>query len=94
MKIRISEDVLKKITDRNISRLEIEQCFLNVEDGYCEDDRAIHKTNPPTKWFVAPTDKDRILKIMFVPEKDGVDLKSAYEATDNVCRIYKKFAGK
>jgi hypothetical protein len=92
MKIRISDDVAKKITDRNITPLEVEQCFLNVEYGYCEDTRAKHLTNPTTKWFVAKTDKDRTLKIMFVPEKDGVDLKSAYEATENICRIYKKYA--
>jgi hypothetical protein len=90
--VRISEDVLAKICARNISLKEVEQCFYNVEFGYCEDTRAHHKTDPITKWFVAPTDKDRLLKIMFVPRENGVDIKSAYEATPNVMRIYRKFA--
>jgi hypothetical protein len=96
VKIRISEDVLKKIAaqtpERNITPLEVEQCFMNVEHGYCEDTRAQHLTNPLTKWFVADTDRGRTLKIMFVPGPDGVDLKSAYEATEEICRIYKKYA--
>lgn len=92
MNIRISEEVLKKITARNITRTEVEQCFMNVEYGYCEDARAQHLTNPLTKWFVADTDRGRRLKIMFVPEKGGIDLKSAYEATEDVYRIYRKYA--
>jgi hypothetical protein len=92
VKIRISDDVLKKIAERNIGPADIAQCFQNRELGYCDDTRAKHLTNPLTKWFVAPTDRDRALKIMFVPEKDGVDLKSAYDATDEIRRIYTKYA--
>jgi hypothetical protein len=92
MTLRISPDVLAKIGGRGITRREVEQCFMNVEYGYCEDTRSEHLTNPITKWFVAETDKGRTLKIMFVQEKDGIDLKSAYEATQEVCRIYKKYA--
>jgi hypothetical protein len=90
--IRISDDVLKKIAERNIVPTDIAQCFQNREFGYCDDSRAKHLTNPITKWFVAPTDRGRVLKIMFVPDKGGVDLKSAYDATDEICRIYKKYA--
>lgn len=90
--MRFSDKIKQKLADRNISRLELEQCFMNIEGGYLEDVRAEHKTNPTTKWFVAETDKGRRLKIMFVPEKDGIDIKSAYEATEEICRIYNKYA--
>lgn len=92
MTIRISDDVLNKIAGRNITPKDVNQCFLNRELGLCEDTRAEHLTDPITRWFVAETDKGRTLKIMYVPGKDGVDLKSAYDATDAIIRIYKKYA--
>lgn len=91
MTIRASKEILTKIAERGISMKEVSQCFQNVEHGYLEDGRPEHATKPPTKWFVAETDTGKLLKIMFVPRTDGVDLKSAYLATDNIDRIYKKF---
>jgi hypothetical protein len=90
--MRISDKIKQKLAERNISRLELEQCFCNIEGKYLEDIRAEHKTNPTTKWFVSETDKGRRLKVMFVPEKDGIDIKSAYEATEEIYRIYRKYA--
>jgi len=49
MAIRISPDVLDKITKRNIRVIEIEQCFLNRVGGLCEDTRAHHLTDPITQ---------------------------------------------
>jgi hypothetical protein len=92
MAIRISPDVLDKITKRNIRVIEIEQCFLNRTGGLCEDTRAHHLTDPITQWFVAETDKGRNIKIMYVSTANGVDLKSAYEATAEIDRIYQKYA--
>lgn len=92
MPIRISQNVLDKIGERMITAAEIEQCFMNREGGLCVDTRAHHLTDPLTNWFVAKTDQNRVLKIMFVPVKDGVELKSAYEATVEICRIYNKYA--
>lgn len=93
MMFRISPDVLDKITKRGIRVIEVEQCFLNREGGLCEDTRAQHITDQLTNWFVAQTDKGRELKIMYVPTRDrGVELKSAYEADPEICRIYNKYA--
>lgn len=92
MAVRISPDVLEKITQRNIRVIEIDQCFLNRDGGLCDELRPEHLTNPITQWFVAETDKGRILKIMYVPTPEGVDLKSAYEATAEIIRIYEKYA--
>ncbi|HJV72722.1 MAG TPA: ADP-ribosyl-(dinitrogen reductase) hydrolase [Noviherbaspirillum sp.] len=91
MKIRISQKIQEKIDSRNISQLELWQCFHNIEGDYLEDTRAEHLTDPITQWFVAETDKGRLLKIMFVSRDDGVELKSAYEASDEICRIYRKY---
>lgn len=66
--------------------------FPEPGGGLCDDTRAHHLTDPITKWFVAETDKGRTLKIMYVSTTSGVDLKSAYEATAEICRIYEKYA--
>lgn len=81
-----------KLAQRNITATEVEQCFINREGGLCIDTRARHLTYPLTQCFVAKTDRERVLKIMYVPTKDGAELKSAYEATEEICRIYDKYA--
>ena len=90
--MRISPDVLDKIAGRGIRPLDVEQCFNNRDGGLCEDIRAEHHTNPTTQWFVAETDKGRLLKIIFIPYESGPELKSAYDATPEICRIYGKYA--
>lgn len=91
--LRIFPDVLAKLTDRHkVSENEISQCFENCEGGYLQDTREEHTTNPPTLWFVAFTNRNRKLKIMFVLDEGIVHIKSAYDATLEVERIYKKYA--
>ena len=92
MAVRINKDILAKLAERKITAAEVDQCFMNRDGGFCLDTRAQHLTDPLTQWFVAKTDKDRTLKIMFVPTKDGAEVKSAYEATEEICRIYSKYA--
>ncbi|MFM9913105.1 MAG: hypothetical protein ACKVN9_06205 [Methylophilaceae bacterium] len=93
MAIIISEKILKKITDEkhSVSRREVEQCFENIDGSFLTDTREDHVTNPVTLWFVAPTNKNRLLKIMFVFDNGDFYLKSAYDATDEIVRIYNKF---
>lgn len=72
---------------------EVEQAFCNIEYGFLEDTREDHKTDPPTYWFVAETFKARILKVIFIRERDGkIWIKSAYDATPEIQNIYKKVA--
>jgi len=93
MALVISEEILDKLTKKHkVNRSEVEQCFANREGGLLTDNREQHKTNPPTQWFVAPTNKNRLLKIMFVRDGSDVYLKSAYDATEEICRIYDKHA--
>lgn len=95
MGLIISPDVRKKLKDpdHNVSDLEILECFANRGPKECFDTRAHHRTNPPTRWFVSETDHARRLKIMYVLLASGdVEIKSAYEATDDVTRIFRKYA--
>lgn len=91
MKIRISPNIADKIEGRKITEKDLCQCFENVEGKFLEDTRSEHKTDPATMWFVAPTNKGRCLKIMFITRGDCVDIKSAYEATDEIQAIYMKY---
>lgn len=69
---------------------EVEECFYNREGEFYEDNRDQHKTDPPTQWFVAETDRGRKLKIIFVKSEDGIRIKSAYDANQAICKLYKK----
>lgn len=91
MTIIISGKILEKITSREISEREIKQCFENISGTYLEDPREEHRTDPPTHWFVSETNCGRKLKIMFVHRDSNIFIKSAFEATEEIIRIYEKY---
>jgi hypothetical protein len=85
----ISSAVVEKLKEKHkVSRREIEQCFENRVGTYVEDDREEHRTDPPTLWFVAPTNCDRVLKILFIFVDGNIHIKSAYEPSEAVIRLY------
>lgn len=90
MIIRISQKIAEKLEGRKISEKDICQCFENLEGSYLEDTRSQHKTDPATLWFVATTNKGRFIKIMFITREGCVDIKSAYDATEEIQDIYRK----
>lgn len=93
MAIIISDTILLKLQKKHkVSKNEVEQCFTNREGGLLIDGREDHITNPQTLWFVAPTNRNRYLKIMYVADGADIYVKSAYEATDEIKRIYNKYA--
>jgi len=57
-----SQKIVKKLSERGISLSDIEECFENRTAGLLIDDRTQHKTDPDTLWFVAETNKGRILE--------------------------------
>jgi hypothetical protein len=57
----------------------VEQCFENRVGNYVADDREDHRTDPPTLWFIAPTNTDRLLKVAFMFIDGAVHIKSAFE---------------
>ncbi len=93
MKPILSQKITDKLRGRGISVSDLVECFANRTAGFLVDDREEHKTNPDTLWFVAETEKGRILKIMFVPAGTmATDIKSAYDSSAEIQRIYNKYA--
>lgn len=91
----IPPDILQKLEERHgVCRREVEQCFDNRYGNYLEDTREEHKTDPATKWFVSPTNRNRMLKVIFVFNHGNVFIKSAYDATDKIIEIYDRHCNK
>ncbi|WP_055327048.1 hypothetical protein [Ralstonia solanacearum] len=87
----ITPSVKHKLESKhNVTELEVRQCFLNICGTYVVDDREDHRTDPPTLWFVAETDRGRVLKIIFVHADGNVVLKSAYEPSPAVQEMYER----
>lgn len=93
MKIIVSDAVLIKLNHKHqVSIKEVEECFLNRVGGLLFDTREEHKTQPVTLWFVAATNKNRMLKVIYISDGESVYIKSAYQANTDIIRIYEKFA--
>jgi hypothetical protein len=91
----ISDGVMKKLQGKvpPVTRREVEQCFENREGGLLRDTREKNRTDPPTMWFVAPTNSNRSLKVVFIQSESNVILKTAYDPNEDERRIYEKYAG-
>jgi uncharacterized DUF497 family protein len=70
---------------------EVEQCFFNRCGKLLFDTRATTKTIPPTLWFIARTNKNRMLKIVYIQKGKKVILKTAYEPNDVELGIYERY---
>ena len=93
MPLIVSRPVAQKLLGKHdVTVDEVRQCFVNRTRGLLQDIREVHRTHPPTMWFIAPTDGGRILKIVFVLEGDKVHLKTAYGPNAEEKRIYAKKA--
>lgn len=87
--LRISEAVLEKLKNKHgVTRREVEQCFENKCGLFLVDDREDHRSDPPTLWFVAPTNAGRILKVVFIFRDGQVHLRSAFDAEANAQSLY------
>ena len=88
-----SPSVLQKLKARHsVETNEVEECFSNRYGLTLVDDREEHKTEPPTRWFIAETASGRLLKVMFVKLDDKYHIKSAYEPSPSAIEIYEKYA--
>ena len=89
--LRISDVILAKLHDKHsVTRREAEQCFENKCGQLLMDDREEHRSDPPTLWFVAPTNSGRLLKVIFIFKDGQVYLRSAYDANEAVQSLYEK----
>ena len=95
MQFLISSKVRDKLKDpsHSVTEDEILQAFANRSGNALQDNREKHKTNPPTNWFVSETDYGRKLKIMYILHENSiVEIKSSYNATTEIQRIYAKYS--
>lgn len=90
MKNLIVADAIKaKLkTKHKVDVLEVEQCFHNKRGRLLMDTRAAHKTDPPTLWFIAKTNKERLLKIVYIQINTEIHLKTAYEPNEDEKQLY------
>lgn len=89
--LRISDAILAKLRDKHgVTYREVVQCFENKCGLYLMDDREQHRSDPPTLWFVAPTNSGRMLKVIFIFKDGQVFLRSAYDANEAVQSLYEK----
>lgn len=87
----ISQAVLDKLKDKHaVHKREVEQCFDNRDGGFLMDDREDHRTDPPTFWFIARTNYNRLLKVVFISIDSRVHIKTAYEPNETEIRIYER----
>ena len=85
----ISPKILSKLRDKhNVSRREVEQCFENRVGNFVGDDREEHKTDPATLWFIAPTNHERLLKVIFICRDGNVHIKSSYAPGNADIELY------
>ena len=88
----VSEAVTTKLQKKHqVTLLEVEQCFQNRHGRLLYDNRALTKTNPPTLWFIACTNKNRKLKVVYIHKGSQVILKTAYEPNNQELDIYERF---
>ena len=91
MDFKISAAMVAKLeTKHGITPKEVAECFANRAGRYFSDTREEHQTDPPSYWFVAATDKGRILKVVFVRYPTFYAIKTAYEPTDGSDRVYEQ----
>jgi uncharacterized DUF497 family protein len=86
----ISAEIREKLsTKHGVTEEEVKQCFENLYGPCVEDTNEDHRTDPPTYWFLAETDRARLLKVAFVQRDGNIYVKSAYDANQTTRDNYK-----
>lgn len=91
MPIIISETIRAKLLAKHsLSEKEVYECFQNRNGEIFEDTRENHRTDPPTLWFVAETNRLRSVKVCYVQKGNKVFLKTAYDADPTAISLYER----
>ncbi|WP_295434863.1 hypothetical protein [uncultured Thiodictyon sp.] len=93
MALVLSSSVREKLAGKTppVSEEEILQCFANRSGRYLLDEREQHRTDPPTRWFLAETDYGRLLKVVFIPKDGDVIIRTAYDPNPVERSIYQRY---
>lgn len=98
LNFKFSDRLLNKLDGKHdVTEKEVKECFYNSDDeDDLEDSREEHTTVPPTQWFLAYTNKGRLLKVVFVYREENKTfyIKTAYEPNDDERRIFYHQTGK
>lgn len=92
MAMKISVKVRAKLASKKppVTDDEISQCFANATGCYLIDTREEHKSDPPTHWFIAETDRGRQLKVVFVERDEDMHIRTAYDPNEVELHLYRK----
>lgn len=89
MKLVISESIRAKMQAKHgVSPKDVQECFLNRTGGFLEDIREQHRTDPPTRWFLAFNNHQRLLKVCFVFRHGQFFIRTCYEPSAIEIDIY------
>jgi hypothetical protein len=92
MDIIISEKISKKLSlKHNVMNEEVEQCFANIAGKLLLDPREEHQSDPATHWFIACTNSNRKLKVVFIPKDGKIYIRTAFPPNEAEMRIYAKY---
>lgn len=90
--LRISEATLEKLRSKHdVTAREVEQCLENMEGPPLVDTREEHQSDPPTLWFISRTNKNRLLKVVYIQRGTIIHLRTCYEPNEQEMAIYSKF---
>ena len=91
MEIEIHPNIVSKLQDKhNVTIEEVYECFGNVSRGFVKDTREERESDKDTYFFIAETDKGRLLQVIFLWLEQTIIIKSAYEPSDSAIRAYRK----
>lgn len=90
VRIVISDTIRAKLAaEHDVGPPEVHQCFANRTGKLLIDTRDEHATDPPTRWFIAPTNRGRLLKVCYVP-RGHYYLRTCYEPNETELAIYRR----
>lgn len=87
--LKVREKLLYKIPP--VRDYEIEECFRNRTARILIENRGKHRTNPPSRWFIAEANAGRRLKVVFILSRSGdYIVKTTYVPDPVEERIYEE----
>lgn len=92
MRLVISDAIRAKLhAKHDVSPKDVSECFENRTGSFLEDDREDHRTDPPTRWFIARNHHNRLLKVCFVVRDRVIFLRTCYPPNAAEIAIYQAY---
>ena len=89
----MKDSFIERISKRNITPIEIGECFNNLKKQFAADSRE-NGVESQTLWFIGKTKKSRNLKVILVKYKNQYILINAYEPSDQEYVMYSQAPAK